>query len=148
MTRLAPALGVTPQELFATDVQVPIVGYVGAGAEIFSIDDHAKGAAMDYISAPDQGAAPSTVALIVRGDSMLPVYKAGDVIGYDEQLSGADLVQLVGKRCVVRLIDGRTYVKKLQITGGRYWLVSHNAEPIVDPSIEWAAKVLWVKYGE
>lgn len=124
--------------------QVPVVGYVGAGAEIFSVDDHAKGAGMDYVDAPPGEISKSAVALVVRGDSMIPVFEAGDIIYYDRQDNG-DLSHLIGKNCVVRLKDGRTFVKKLQHSNGSYWLHSHNADPIIAPEIEWAGRVLWVK---
>lgn len=127
-----------------SEQQVPVVGYVGAGAEIFSIDDHEKGAGMDYVDAPPGGISKSAVALVVKGDSMLPVFEAGDIIYYDRQDNG-DLSHLIGKNCVVRLRDGRTFVKKLQHSNGAYWLHSHNADPIIDAQIEWAARVLWVK---
>lgn len=123
---------------------VPVVGYVGAGYEIYSIDDFEKGGGIDFVPAPPGGVSKSTVALIVRGDSMMPVFEDGDTIFYDT-LSEGDFSHLIGKNCIVRLKDGRTFVKKLQHSNGQYWLHSHNAEPIVDPQIEWVAKVLWVK---
>jgi len=128
----------------ATEQLVPVVGYVSAGAEIFSVDDHIKGAGIDYVPAPPGGLSKSAVAVIVRGDSMIPVFEDGDTIFYDSLCEG-DFTHLIGKSCVVRLKDGRTFVKKLQHSGGQYWLYSHNAEPIVAPEIEWVAKVLWVK---
>lgn len=135
-----------PVEILPTDNKslVPVVGYVGAGFEIFSVDDHEKGAGLEFVEAPPGGVSKSTVALIVRGDSMLPVLENGDTIFYDDLCEG-DFSHLIGKNCVVRLRDGRTFVKKLQHSGGQYWLHSHNAEPILSPEIEWAAKVLWVK---
>lgn len=123
---------------------IPVVGYVGAGSEIFSVDDHTKGGGIDYVSGPPGGISKSAVALVVRGDSMLPVFEAGDIVYYDRQDNG-DLSHLIGKNCVVRLADGRTFIKKLQFSNGAYWLHSHNADPIVAPQIEWAARVLWVK---
>lgn len=145
MERIAPALGVSPADLMLASKTVPVVGYVGAGAEIYSIDDHAKGNGMFETSAPPQGATPSMVALVVRGDSMSPAYEDGDIIYYDQQLTG-DFDHLVGKRVVVRLKDGRTYVKKLRKNSeGHYWLHSHNADPIVSPDLEWIAPVAWVR---
>lgn len=135
-----------PSELISTQIstKVPVVGYVGAGSEIYSIDDHEKGGGLDYVDAPPGGISKSSVALIVRGDSMLPVLEDGDIIYYDRQDNG-EFTHLIGKNCVVRLQDGRTFVKKLQFSNGSYWLHSHNADPIIDPKIEWAARVLWVK---
>ena len=144
MERIAPVLGVAPADLMLASKPVPVLGYVGAGAEVYSIDDHAKGNGMFETSAPPQGATPSMVALVVRGDSMSPAYEAGDIIYYDQQLSG-DFDHLVGKRVVVRLTDGRTFVKKLRKNSeGQFWLHSHNAEPMINPQIEWLASVKWV----
>jgi phage repressor protein C with HTH and peptisase S24 domain len=145
MERIAPVLGVSPADLMELPRTVPVVGYVGAGAEIYTIDDHQKGAGMDLISAPPQGATGTMVALVVRGDSMSPAYEDGDVIYYDEIVIG-DFTHLIGKRVIVRLSDGRTFIKKLRRNSdGNYWLHSHNADPIVSPQIEWCAPVLWVK---
>lgn len=144
MERIAPVLGVAPVDLMLTSQSVPVVGYVGAGAEIYSIDDHAKGTGMFETSAPPQGATPSMIALVVRGDSMSPAYEDGDIIYYDQQLTG-DFDHLVGKRVVVRLADGRTFIKKLRKnSSGEYWLHSHNSDPIISPAIEWVAAVRWV----
>ena len=76
---------------------------------------------------------------------MSPAYEDGDIIYYDQQVRG-NFDHLVGKRVVVRLLDGKTFVKKLRKNNeGQYWLHSHNADPIVNPLIEWAAVVLWVR---
>lgn len=146
MERIAPVLGVSPADLMELpERMVPVVGYVGAGAEIYTIDDHMKGAGMDLISAPPQGATGTMVALVVRGDSMSPAYEDGDIIYYDQVAIG-DIAHLIGKRVIIRLRDGRTFIKKLRRNAdGKYWLHSHNAEPILDPDIEWCAKVIWVK---
>lgn len=146
MERIAPVLGVSPADLMELpERMVPVVGYVGAGAEIYTIDDHMKGAGMDLISAPPQGATSTMVALVVRGDSMSPAYEDGDIIYYDQVVTG-DIAHLLGKRVIIRLRDGRTFIKKLRRNSdGKYWLYSHNDDPILDPDIEWCAKVIWVK---
>lgn len=146
MERIALVLGVSPLDLLELPGKlVPVVGYVGAGAEIYSIDDNTKGAGMDFISAPPQGATTTMVALVVRGDSMSPAYEDGDVIFYDQIVTG-DIAHLLGRRVIIRLRDGRTFIKKLRRNAdGKYWLHSHNAEPILDPDIDWLAPVLWVK---
>lgn len=146
LERIAPVLGVTAVELLdqGEDTKVPVVGYVGAGFEIFPIDDHMKGAGLDYIDAPPGVASKSTVAVMVRGDSMIPVLEEGDVIYYDEKTEG-DFDSLLGRMCVVQCHDGATYVKQLKKSGDRYWLHSHNAEPLFPEGIAWAARVLWIK---
>lgn len=125
-----------------THSYVPLVGVVGAGAEVFAIDDHMKGGGLEEVERP-QGATDSTVAVKVRGDSMKPAYKDGDLLYYDTQANG-DLDHLIGHDCIVRLTNGRTLVKELRRSAGRYWLFSHNDDPLLDVEIEWAAKVKWV----
>lgn len=121
---------------------VPLVGMVGAGAEVFSIDDHAKGGGLEEVERP-HGSTRSTVAVKVRGDSMRPAYKDGDLLYYDRQANG-DLSHLIGADCVVKLVDGRCFVKELRQTKGNYWLYSHNGDHLMDIEIDWAAKVKWV----
>lgn len=154
LLKLASALGVSVHWLQTGDEtsiegnipkrMIPVVGYAGAGAEIFAIDDHAKGAGMDEVEEPITGMSPSSVAVIVRGDSMLPVYRPGDLIFYDSNDNG-DLMHLIGKDCVVRLSDGRTFLKELQWENGQFWLQSYNARPMINVEIEWAAKVEIIK---
>lgn len=113
---------------------------VGAGAEIFTIDDHAKGAGLDEVEPPVGGGTSSMVALIVRGNSMEPAFSDGDTIFYD-QIFESDFSHLVGKHCVIRLADGRTFLKRLYKSNGSYLMHSHNAEPMVTQEIAWVAKV-------
>lgn len=122
---------------------VPVLGYVGAGGEIMPIDDHAQGASEEQIDRPpDVG--DNAVALTVRGTSMYPVYRDGDRIVYDQEPAPPAI--FVGRECVVRLRDGRTYVKIVTPGSGpsRFTLMSYNAPPMVDEDVEWAAPVRWV----
>lgn len=148
MSRALPAvlkaLGLSEDEPGSTPQLVPVVGYVGAGAEISAaIDDHAKGGGLDHVDVPAGVMSLSSVAVIVRGDSMHPVYRDGDTIFYDRQYKG-NLDHLIGKTCIVRLMDGRTLIKDLYRNNGSYTLISHNAPPITGV-IEWAAPVVWIK---
>lgn len=122
---------------------VPVIGYVGAGGEIYSIDDYAQGAAEDQIEKPP-GLSENAVALRVKGDSMWPAYRDGDLLVYDsEPLPPANFLT---KECVIRLRDGRTYIKVLMQGSQplRYTLMSYNAPPMPDEDVEWAAPVGWV----
>lgn len=144
LAKLAETLGVDPSDLFARARNVPVVAYVGAGSEVYSIDDHEKGGSLEEVPAPP-GAGPSAVGVIVRGDSMYPAYREGDVLIYDEHRPPADLLQ---RECVVELEDGRQMVKTISRgAGDSYTLVSHNAPPIEDVYIRWAAKVKFVIKG-
>lgn len=118
----------------------PVVGFAGAGAEIYAIDDHEKGGGLDEIEAPFP-VHPSTVCVVVRGDSMLPVFEDGDLIGYSKEPS-RDPAQLIGRRCLVKLADGRTFIKVLKRGSqkGLFTLVSFNAGDIEDVAVEWAAE--------
>lgn len=149
--KIAAALNVSPSVL---DPDIPvtiegvrlvqIVGYVGAGAEVLTIDDHEKGGGLEEVPAPPGATSASIVALRVRGTSMLPVYKNGDTIFYDKK-EDSDFSSLIGRDCIVHLEDGRTFLKELRRSNGDLYLYSHNADPIINPQIVWAARVRWVE---
>lgn len=122
---------------------VPIVGYIGAGAEIFPIDDHMKGDGMDHIPAPP--GLVNGIALIVKGESMWPRFMDGDVVVLDKTQLALD--SLLGRTCYVQLTDGRCYLKVVQrgTRPGHWSLISHNAPPIEDVIIDRAFPVSWVK---
>lgn len=139
---LAPVLKV----LHLSDDQpamVPVVGYVGAGAEVLAIDDHAKGDGFELIPAPP--GMVNGIALIVRGDSMTPKYDEGEIIFIEKTVYSVD--GLVGDICYIQLPDGRTYLKKLQYGSkpGLYTLISYNAPPILDVAVERAYPIAYTK---
>jgi SOS-response transcriptional repressor LexA len=157
LARLAEVLGTTPEWLLTGKdphgladggaSRVPVVGYVGAGAEVYAIDDVAMGGSLveDGVELPFFGVS-GAVCVIVRGDSMEPAYHDGDMLIYDDRRDG-DYGDLINRECVVQLADGRTYVKIL-LRGsqpGLWTLISHNASPISDVPIAWAARVKWVQ---
>lgn len=124
-------------------VMVPVVGYVGAGAEVLAIDDHAKGDGIDEIPAPP--GMINGIALIVRGDSMAPKYDDGEVLYIEKTVYSVD--SLVGEHCYIQLSDGRCYVKKLQYGSrpGLFTLISYNAPPIIDVPIERVYPIAYTK---
>lgn len=118
---------------------VPMVGMVGAGAEVFAIDD---GGALDEVE-PPPGIGPSAVAVQVRGDSMYPRYMEGDLLIYDAH---ASLKRADGQECVVALPDGRRFVKVVRLEpSGTVTLESFNAPPMHGLEPDWVAPILWVK---
>lgn len=143
LNRLAPILGVKPTDIIAENKQlmVPILGYVGAGEVVFSTEDDQT---LEEVEFPLIHQHPNIVGVKVRGDSMLPVYRNGDVIFYDEK-KFADFETFIGKDCIVRLLDGRTYLKELQRNNNSYLLLSYNAPPLLNIKIDWIARVLWIQ---
>ncbi len=126
---------------------VPVVGYVGAGAQVFPIDDQTAAAGIDEVEAPP-GDPLGVVAVRVRGDSMYPVYGEGDILFYSrDQGHGVDVGSCVGRDCVVKVTNGPTLVKRVEMGGGRgqFTLMSYNAQPMVNARLEWASPVRWVK---
>jgi phage repressor protein C with HTH and peptisase S24 domain len=116
------------------------VGYIGAGAEVVPIDDHAMGAGLEEVDIPP-GVPDGSVVVIVRGDSMYPRLKDGERLFYMKQERNPS--ELLGVECVVKLDDGRMYVKELERgQNGLFNLLSHNAPPIRDQAVEWATPVL------
>lgn len=141
MDAFAKALGCAVNDLFPARTG-SILGYVGAGATVFSIDDHEHGTGLeDDLSVP-AGLKEEAVAVIVRGDSQFPAYRDGDVIWYDTLVEG-DLTSLLGQECVVRTADGRTLLKTITPGSGRglWTLTSYNATPMLDIPVTWAARV-------
>jgi len=147
---LAPYLNCHPTDLFykTTDLQerlTPIVGYVGAGAEIYPIDDHPKGFGFDTVESPP-GDNRKFVAVIVEGESMYPLYQSGDVLFYTRD-GFSELDSCWGKACVVQITDGPMLVKTLQRGSetNMFNLISFNAPPKENIALDWAARVAWVK---
>lgn len=119
--------------------QVPKVGYVGAGQAIvpFEADDS------EWVDAPPE-MIPGTVAVEVRGASMLPAFEDGYLLYYSKRLPPAEMVN---KRCVVQLANGSMLVKTLRrgTTPGYWNLGSLNAYDLEDQVVEWAAPIDWIK---
>lgn len=139
LTKLASALEISLQELVATP-PVPVVGYIGAGGTVIFED---LGNEETVLRPP--GISGTLIALMVRGQSMLPKYKDGDIIYIQRDHDGI-LPDYVGEDCAVRLNSGETYIKQV-IQGnkaGRFTLLSLNADPIENVEIEWATPVLFI----
>ncbi|EPE95735.1 hypothetical protein RGCCGE502_22835 [Rhizobium grahamii CCGE 502] len=116
---------------------VRIFGYVGAGAEVVPFND-VEHEGFDTVEV-DFPIPEGTGAVVIRGDSQMPIFEDGDLIGYHK--AGRPPEDLVGKMCVVRLSDGRMYIKKIKrgSSPGFFTLVSSNASDIDDVVIEWSA---------
>lgn len=145
LQRLAGALGVDPIwlekgiQLGTPTRLVKLAGYIGAGHAVEAIG-FGDG---ETIEAPAD-AHPETIAAIVRGDSMLPVFRENWVLYWSRHLPAADMVNQLA---VVQLSDGRIMVKTIRngTRPGLWTLTSANAGDIVDVPVDWAAPIDWIK---
>ena len=123
---------------------IPVVGYVGAGAEVYPIDDHAKGDGLDMI---EMVAAPeNSVAVIVRGDSMFP-FEDGWTLFYHRDRDGVPAA-CINKLCICKVAhDGPLLIKRLRrgSKAKHFTLESWNAAPREDVELEWASPVLMIQ---
>lgn len=145
LEKLGDALGVPAFQLMASSKRlVPVVGYVGAGAEVRPIDDHAPGAGLDEVE-PPANAPDDVVCVIVRGDSQYPRFMDGERLFYVRDGRPPD--ELFGRECIVKLADGRMLVKTVRrgTDYGLFNLESWNAPPMLDQVVEWAAPVRWTE---
>ncbi|MFZ5737695.1 MAG: XRE family transcriptional regulator [Pseudomonadota bacterium] len=116
---------------------VPLVGYVGAGAQTHFFQQDAP---LDEVPAPDH-ASEATVAVEIRGESLGTFFDRW-LVFYDNVHRPVDAA-LVGRLCVVGLRDGRILIKKIQRSRSRglFHLLSQTEPPILDVEVDWAAPV-------
>ena len=117
---------------------VPLVGYVGAGAEahFYAVSQ----SSLDPVPAP-MNANDASVAVEIRGDSLGAMFDRW-LVYYDDVRSPVT-ADLIGRLCVVGLPNEKILVKKIRKSAlpGRYDLHSETEPPILDQEILWAAKV-------
>lgn len=134
-----PITGSVPGELQS----VPLLGMAEAGAGGFFDDGgYPAGHGWDEIPFPAL-ADDSAYALKVSGDSMLPLYRDGDVV----IVSPAARIRR-GDRVVVRTADGEVMAKTLiRRTAKALELGSfnpaHSRRTIALSDIDWVARILW-----
>lgn len=137
--RASEAYGIDPGEV-VTDRRgtVPVAGYVGAGAETHFYSE--TQGPLDEAPAPDDET-PQTVAVEVRGESLGPFF-SGWLVYFDDVRSPVT-DDLIGRLCVVGLVDDRVLIKKLLRGRGPRTFELHGqfGEPIFDAEVFWAAPV-------
>lgn len=120
---------------------VPIMGYVGAGAEVNPDFEQVPSEGLDQVRIPH----PADRAIIgfqVRGDSMMPKYDDGEILIVERDQS-TSVQNMIGKMAVVRTEDGRRLVKRIAHGSkiGTFNLESINARTIEDVRIVWASQI-------
>jgi repressor LexA len=122
--------------------RAPLMGRVGAGAEIDVEFEQAPADGYDTVELPFAFPDP-IVAFEVEGDSMLPAYEPGEVIVcLRDQVRSTD--HYIGQRVVVRTSTGERYIKRLARgrSRGTYDLESWNARTIEDVRVEWVGEIV------
>lgn len=148
--KMASYLGLTPSTILedgeGPTISIPIVGESGAGEEWIPIDDHAQGASVDTVEFSLGGVDP--IGIRIRGESMLPVYRPGDII-VASRMQGANIENALNRDCVVRTLGGESYLKVLRrgARRGLFTLRSYNPshQDLEDVALDWAAPVRWVR---
>lgn len=119
---------------------IPVMGYLGAGAEVEPDFEQVPPEGLDQVELPF--AIPDDlVAFIVRGDSMLPFYKDGTtIIVYREQKRPIEA--FYGEDAAVRTEDGRRFIKQvMRGENGTVNLISWNAQPIEGVRLAWVGEI-------
>ncbi len=123
--------------------QVPLLGFAQAGVGGFFEDGgFPAGNGWEEIDLPTLGE-DGSYALEVQGDSMLPLYRDGDII----IVSPAERIRK-GDRIVVKTHDGEVMAKILKRrTASQVELVSLNPEHddrvLALDRIDWMARIIW-----
>jgi len=143
VTAIAEQLGITLNELLEGRNEgarrVPVVGYVSAGEGWAPFDGDGP---VDEVEINIGGG--EAVALVVRGSSMAPVYRDGDIL-IGTKRATANAHNLVGTDCIIETKAGERYLKFLAkgTIRNRFNLKSYNPahEDVVNVEIAWAAPV-------
>lgn len=154
---LATARGVPVSRLLgekpdkAHHVEIPVSSYVGAGDEIISVSDDDD--PIDWTAAPP--GLEDAEATQVRGLSMFPVYRDGDLLFHRKMT--IDPLLLRDEICVMQTKTRKRYVKMIQPGSkrGTFRLVSFNRlyPDIEDQTLVWVAPILamirprWISRG-
>jgi len=122
---------------------VPLIGFAQAGAGGYFDDaGFPVGQGWDLVELPAR-AREGSYALQVQGDSMLPLYRDGDVLVVDPNVSVRR-----GDRVVVKTTAGEVMAKMLERQTAR--LISlrslnpeHPDRDVAIGDVEWIARIVW-----
>lgn len=122
---------------------VPLLGLAQAGAGGFFTDGgYPTGSGWDEVPFPDAGQ-EHTYALEVSGDSMLPVYRDGDIIVVNPEAPVRR-----GDRVVVKTHEGEVLAKELKRQTGktlelRSLNAAHEDRTLSMEQVDWIARIIW-----
>jgi phage repressor protein C with HTH and peptisase S24 domain len=134
---------VAPRDIQYASRAVPLLGFAQAGAGGFFDDGgFPVGRGWDEVNFPDV-ADSHLYALEVQGDSMAPLYRAGDVI-----ICSPSATLRRGDRVVVKTRDGEVMAKELKRRTAKTVELSslnpdHGDRTIPASDILWMARIMW-----
>ena len=123
--------------------QIPLLGFAKAGKGGFFDDSgFPSGNGWEEIDVPGVTDA-SAYGLEITGDSMMPVYREGDII----VISPAATIRK-GDRVVVRTSNGEVMAKIMQRQTARTlelasFNVSHDTKTLDMKDVDWMARIIW-----
>jgi phage repressor protein C with HTH and peptisase S24 domain len=123
--------------------RVPLLGLAQAGAGgYFDDGGFPAGTGWDEVDFPDTGEKP-VYALEVSGDSMQPLYRAGDVL-----ICARDAAVRRGDRVVVKTTGGEVMVKELRRRSAKSVELGslnpdHPDRVLPAEEVAWLARILW-----
>lgn len=126
--------------------RIPVVGYASGGEEWLPADDVSESAGLSTVEFDFSAADP--IAIRVRGMSMAPVYRAGDVLICSRK-RGMERADILRRDCVVRTTDGRCFIKQVLPGENENTFRLRSYDPhyadIDGVHLDWAAPVLWIR---
>lgn len=122
---------------------LPLIGFAQAGKGGFFDDGgFPVGGSWDEVALPDESE-EKAFALEINGDSMLPIYRDGDVI-----IVSPTATLRRGDRVVVRTTQGEVLAKELkrrtaQTVELRSLNPEHEDRVLAETDIAWMARIIW-----
>lgn len=140
----ARILNCRPEDLVSSiDLQIPVVGYVGAGAKVHSLEETIG--SMEMVSPPTGIYESDIKALRIEGEG-LPPFENGWLLFYKANQNGVS-PECYNKLSVIMLVDNTMVIKKPSPGSkpGLYHLLYRDANPVLDAEVKWASKVIDIR---
>lgn len=124
--------------------RIPLLGLAQAGGGGYFDDaGYPAGDGWDHVAFPEAGMGEHVYALEISGESMEPLYRAGDRV-----IVSPTATIRRGDRVVVKTRDGEVMAKILKRrAGGAVELASANPDfadrTVATDELEWMARILW-----
>lgn len=134
--------GVTGNTQIPSKSYVPLMGYIGAGAEIKPDIGQMPADGLGVIEVPFQMPA-DMLAFRVRGDGMLSVYQDGNVV-FVYKYQKKPLEEFYGENAVVCTDSGERFIKTITRGADGANLVSWNAKVIENVKLKWIGEIFAV----